>query len=175
MILDELEQSHQILGGHFWLSWALRSLFLILSMFGLVIFFSDWRHFPSVNTYEAVHYWHRVVFISVVYCVIHLLISMFLAICTKTYFKYFVTYHVDFLLIVLFLIGPFSLATQILFPADSTFSYGVSEGEIIRNNVVTELGHRYFFMQKMQEVFQMVLYLSLRLLAGLFPLARYFK
>ena len=100
MILDELEQSHQILGGHFWLSWALRSLFLILSMFGLVIFFSDWRHFPSVNTYEAVHYWHRVVFISVVYCVIHLLISMFLAICTKTYFKYFVTYHVDFLLIV---------------------------------------------------------------------------
>ena len=76
-------------------------------------------------------------------------------------------YLADTIFVMLFLIGPFSLITELLFASSQlTFSFGVSEGEIIRNGVVTELGHRYFFMLKMQEVFHMFIYLILSFLAG---------
>ena len=129
--------------------------------------FSNWRFFPSLDLSVFSDNWGKFIFYTLWVGVPYLMLAQAISILLNNRFQIRWPYLADTIFVMLFLIGPFSLITELLFASSqSTFSFGVSEGEIIRNGVVTELGHRYFFMLKMQEVFHMFIYLILSFLAG---------
>jgi hypothetical protein len=129
--------------------------------------FSNWRFFPSLNLSMFPENWGKFIFYTLWVGVPYLLLAQAISILLNIRFQIRWLYLAEAIFVMLFLIGPFSLIAELLFAnSQSTFSFGVSEGDIIRNGVVTELGHRYFFMLKMQEVFHMSIYLVFSFLVG---------
>lgn len=138
--------------------------------------FSNWRFFPSVDLSVFPENWGKFIFYTLFVSLPYLFLAQVVAAYSNIRFKIRWSYLADIVFVILFLIGPISLIAKVLFGGShSTVSFGVREGEIIRNGVVTDLGHHYFFMLKMKEVLQMAIYLGLRFLAGLSPFVRFFK
>jgi hypothetical protein len=132
-------------------------------------FFSNWRVFPSVDFSVIPENWAKFIFYSIWIGLPYLFVSQTTAVILQKTFKLNWTFLSDVIFVVLFLIGPFSIVLNFLlsYPG-STFSFGVSEGEIIRDGVVTELGKKYYFMHRMMEALHMVIYLLLRFLLSTF-------
>ena len=132
------------------------------------IFFSNWRVFPSVTFSVLTENWGKFFFYSIWIGAPYLFLSQIASVILERVFRFRLSYLADLIFIALFLIGPVSLLYSLVqSTTGSSFSFGVSEGEIIRDGVVTELGKHFYFMQKMMEVLHMTFYVLLRALTGL--------
>jgi hypothetical protein len=88
---------------------------------------------------------------------------MLLVAILRVYRKAKSEWSIDLTYAALFVLTPLFFE---LLPRDENtiFSFGVSEGEIIHNNVRTPLGWYYLWMTTAQSVYHMAIYLVLRLL-----------
>jgi hypothetical protein len=128
--------------------------------------FSNWRHFPSVDFNVALDNWGKFFFYVLFAAAPYLLLSQVVALIftPKTRSGYLVL--ADLVFIAFYLLEPVSLFFQALQAlggaGKSSFSFGVSEGEIIRDGVVTELGKSYYFMNKMKDVLNLAIFFVMR-------------
>jgi hypothetical protein len=170
-----VEKAGTVVKTNFWLGILLRYLLVYASFSIGATLFSNWRLFPSLDLSVFSENWGKFVFYTLWVGVPHLLIAYCFTYLLQARLRFQRNYTVDLLFAAVFLIKPISLLLQLLLYNDrSTFSFGISEGEIIRDNVVTELGRRYFFMNKMAEVFHMLIFLTLRFVTGFTRLNRFF-
>ncbi len=111
--------------------------------------------------------WGKMTFYILLLGLPYLLLAQLISLVLVARFQIQTSYLADAIFIALFLIGPVSLISGSFYhAANATFSFAVTEGLVIDDNVVTELGKKYFFMQKMQDVFHMTIYIILRFLGG---------
>ena len=129
--------------------------------------FSNWRHFPSVDFNVAVENWGKFLFYVLFAAAPYLLLSQALALILTPKMRSIYFILADLIFVALYLLEPVSLsfqALQALGGVKSSFSFGVSEGEIIRDGVVTNLGKTYFFMNKMRDVLNLAIFFVVRLM-----------
>ncbi len=129
--------------------------------------FSNWRFFPSLDLGVFVENWGKFIFYTLWVGLPYLFLAQIISVLLSVRFQVRYNYLADVVFVAFFLISPVSLVLGILsYDSVSTFSFGVSEGEIIKNNVVTALGRKYFFMHKMMALLHMLVYLALRIIIG---------
>ncbi len=142
-----------------------RLLLVYLSFLVGVTFFSNWRLFPSVDFNVVVENWGKFFFYAIWTGLPYLFLSQIASVILKRVFNLNWAYLADLIFVALFLFSPVSLVLGLLLDnVGSTFSFGVSDGEIIRDGAVTEFGKHYYFMHRMMEVFHMGIYMVLRLM-----------
>jgi hypothetical protein len=140
-------------------NWFYRCMLTALAMFIGISLFANWRYFPSFEPHPLSRDIGPILFTSIRAGIFHLLPAMGLLVIIRQFKTVEFPLAVDVLYVVLFLATPLLLN---LLPCGNSFSFGVSEGEIIHNCVRTELGWKYLYMTTARQVFLMTIYLALR-------------
>ena len=141
-------------------AWVMRVATSYFAWLFAVATFANWRYFPSFD-FAVPKYWSPLLFASILAGVFHLIPAMLLVAFLRAYRKAKSDWSIDVVYAALFVLTP--LILEVLPRDENTiFSFGVSEGEIIHENIRTPLGWYYLWMTTAQSIYHMLIYLVLR-------------